>query len=146
MELGARLPAKSAAFVEGEFERAYAEVYGRRPPGVEPEVLSWRVRTSGPKPRITTAARRARGAQAAPTSRTGILTAPATRRPSRRRIYSAERDRFVGAAVLDRYSLEPGAKIIGPAIVEERESTVVIGVGGTGIVDRSGALVVSVDG
>ena len=58
----------------------------------------------------------------------------------------AERDRFLGAAVLNRYSLEPGAKIIGPAIVEERESTVVIGVGGTGIVDRSGALVVSMDG
>ena len=41
---------------------------------------------------------------------------------------------------------EPGAKIIGPAIVEERESTVVIGVGGLGIVDKSGALVVSIDG
>ena len=134
VELGPKLPAKPAAFVEAEFERAYADVYGRRPPGVEPEVLSWRVRTSGPKPRVRTSGR----GQARPAAK--------PRRPSRRKIYSAERGRFVGAAVLDRYSLEPGAKINGPAIVEERESTVVIGVGGRGVVDRSGALVVSVDG
>jgi len=39
--------------------------------------------------------------------------------------------------VYDRYGLAPGATIEGPAIVEERESTAVIGPGGRVRVDET---------
>jgi N-methylhydantoinase A len=165
VELGSELPAKPAAYVEESFERAYSGLYGRRPPGVEPEVLSWRVRTAGPNPRIRTAGGSARVAGGAAQGEDGSgrggggsgsgsgagargsgSGARGARRKARRAIFSPERGGFVEARVIDRYGLEPGATVSGPAVVEERESTVVIGVGGRGIVDRSGSLVVSVDG
>jgi N-methylhydantoinase A/oxoprolinase/acetone carboxylase beta subunit len=44
-------------------------------------------------------------------------------------------DGFHSTAVYDRYALGPGAELRGPAIVEERESTVVIGPRGSARVD-----------
>jgi N-methylhydantoinase A len=51
----------------------------------------------------------------------------------------------VDAAVLDRGDLAPGQAVQGPAVIQETESTVVIGTGGTARVDESGALVVEID-
>ena len=51
-----------------------------------------------------------------------------------RPIYSEERRGLVEADVIDRYALRPGDVVRGPAVVEERESTVVIGVGGVATV------------
>jgi len=53
----------------------------------------------------------------------------------RRPAFFAEAGGFVEAAVYDRYRLGPGASFQGPAIVEERESTAVIGPGGRCRVD-----------
>jgi N-methylhydantoinase A len=50
----------------------------------------------------------------------------------------------VEAAVYDRYRLAPGDRFRGPAVVEERESTMVIGPGSEATVDRVGNLVVEV--
>jgi N-methylhydantoinase A len=41
-------------------------------------------------------------------------------------VYSAGRGEFVETAVYDRYALTPGMTLPGPAIVEERESTLVV--------------------
>ena len=46
--------------------------------------------------------------------------------------------------VYDRYRLGPGATFAGPAIVEERESTTVIGPGATVSVDDQGNLTVEI--
>jgi N-methylhydantoinase A len=40
--------------------------------------------------------------------------------------------------VWDRYRLQPGAVVTGPAVVEERESCAVIGIDGRGVVDEQG--------
>jgi N-methylhydantoinase A/oxoprolinase/acetone carboxylase beta subunit len=45
--------------------------------------------------------------------------------------------------VYDRYQLPPGASFSGPAIIEERESTTVIGPGATIEVDTTRSLSVS---
>jgi N-methylhydantoinase A len=37
---------------------------------------------------------------------------------------------FIETPVHDRYSLPPGTEIAGPAIIEERESTLIVGPGG----------------
>ena len=63
----------------------------------------------------------------------------------RRPVWSAEKDGFVEADVIDRYRLAPGDTVTGPAVVEERESSVVIGVGGRGALDRHGNLRVELD-
>ncbi len=59
-----------------------------------------------------------------------------------RRAYFAERGGFVETPVYDRYALTPGMTLKGPAIVEERESTAVIGPGGRARVDAGLALIV----
>jgi N-methylhydantoinase A/oxoprolinase/acetone carboxylase beta subunit len=43
--------------------------------------------------------------------------------------------------VYDRYALEPGAAFVGPAIVEERESTTIIGPAARVHVDAARTLV-----
>ena len=54
--LGADLPRRRPAErVREAFEAAYAGLYGRQPPGVEPEVLTWRVRVAGPRPVLAAA-------------------------------------------------------------------------------------------
>ncbi|HWN13032.1 MAG TPA: hypothetical protein VNU02_04175, partial [Candidatus Dormibacteraeota bacterium] len=48
---------------------------------------------------------------------------------------------YVETPVYDRYRLDPGARLSGPAIVEERESTTVIGPGALISVDAHRNLV-----
>jgi N-methylhydantoinase A len=125
--LGPALHRQPAGQVRDAFEAAYVRLYGRRPPGVEPEVLTWRVRVSGPRPVL---AGRLDG------------TAPGPARKGSRPVWSEERRAFLDADVWDRYRLAPGARVSGPAVVEERESSAVIGIGGSGVIDAHGNLVV----
>jgi len=127
VELGSALVNDPARQVEEAFEQAYVRLYGRRPPGVEAEVTTWRVRILGPDPRVDVTAAAGRGASL-----------------ERSRSAWFQETGFVETAVHDRYTLRPGREVIGPCVVEERESTVVIGPGGRGKVDRSGSLVVDV--
>jgi N-methylhydantoinase A len=133
--LGAELGPDPARQVEDAFEAAYVSLYERRPPGVEAEVLSWRLRMSGPAPAIA-AAQQADGAGAHPRG------APAGRRP----IWSPEEGGMVDADVVWRAALAAGDVVRGPAVVQEAESTVVIGPAGTGRLAECGALVVTIDG
>jgi N-methylhydantoinase A len=128
VELGPKLGPKPARQVEAAFEEAYVRLYARRPPGVEAEVTTWRVRVSGPAPQLDVAIPRGRATHAA---------------KGTRRAWFAETG-FVETAVIDRYELRRGAKVAGPAVVEERESTMVVGPGGRGSVDGFGCLVVEV--
>ena len=45
----------------------------------------------------------------------------------RRKAYFKDSGGFVDCAVYDRYRLQAGHRIEGPAIIEERESTAVVG-------------------
>jgi N-methylhydantoinase A len=60
----------------------------------------------------------------------------------RRPAYSASNHGFVDHTVYEREELVTGAVVHGPAIVEERESTLIIGDGGRAIVDAYGNLIV----
>ncbi len=130
VSLGDALERRPAAQVEAAFDAAYTGLYGRRPPGVELEVLAWRVRVSGPELPVR------------------LGTGPAAGRAGkgRRPIWSAEKGGFVDARVVDRYRLRPGEVVRGPAVIEERESTAIVGSGGRAQVDGAGNLVVTVDG
>jgi N-methylhydantoinase A len=129
VELGAGLEDDPVRQVEDAFATAYVHLYDRRPPGVEAEVMTWRVRLAGPLPELDVHARRTSGGGA---------------RKGRRKVWFAETDRYKDTAVYDRYRLAPGDVFSGPAVVEERESTMVIGPGADVRVDQVGNLVVQV--
>lgn len=48
--------------------------------------------------------------------------------------------------IYDRYCLRPGDKLFGPALVEERESTLAVPEGATARVAEGGEIVVDLDG
>lgn len=62
----------------------------------------------------------------------------------RRPVYFPETQGFVDCPVYDRYALGAGAAMDGPAIVEERESTIVLIPGSHAMVDRHGNLIVTI--
>ena len=126
-----RLDPSSLVTITGDFEAAYRALYHRLPQGVPIEVLNWRVTVSGPAPDLRLVPEAAAR---------GDSVADAIK--SRRRAYFPEAGGFVDTPVYDRYRLGPGAELVGPGIVEEREATAVIGPGGRVRVDDGLALVV----
>jgi N-methylhydantoinase A len=56
--------------------------------------------------------------------------------------YFEEARGAVPTAVYDRYRLRPGDRVEGPAIIEERESTLVVGPGSRVTMDAHGSLIV----
>ncbi len=116
------------------FEAAYRALYGRIEDELPVEIVSWRVVIRGPYPDIAPMA-----LDAAPDSVSGGADHA---RKGERAIYDGQTRAFVDAGVYDRYLLRPGMEIAGPAIVEERESTLVIPDGARVTIDRHGNLVV----
>ncbi|MDA1090666.1 MAG: hydantoinase/oxoprolinase family protein [Proteobacteria bacterium] len=117
-----------------EMERAflgrYRARYHRTNPGHPIEVVNWRSVVSGPKPDIKLQKFPAgAGARAA--------------LKGHRKVYDIDNGRFIDCPVYDRYALAAGAKIKGPAIVEEVESTVVIGVGARVEADKYNNLIMT---
>lgn len=128
-ELGpAQLPAIHAAF-----EAAYRELYGRLGPPVALEVLSWRVISAGPQPALRLLAP------------DGGTTDAAAARKGLRPAYFPEARGYLETPVYDRYQLAPGTHFVGPAIVEEQESTVIIGPGARCTIDEQRNLVVDLN-
>jgi len=106
------LSARNLGQVKAAFAEEYTRLYTRLYEGAEIQVLNWRVVCSGPAPEVS-AHLRSDGASA-------------SARKAGRDAYFPEAGGFLEAAVYDRYALRPGARIEGPAIVEERESTTVV--------------------
>ena len=100
------------------FKAEYAKTF---PLGVldEPlEIVGWKAEAVGPEPSFG----QRLGIEGAGRSAGATLKG---RRPA----YFAEAGDYVECLVYDRYALKPGETIAGPALVEERESTVVVGTG-----------------
>lgn len=108
--------------VTADFERVYQALYGRTGPNVPLEVVNWRVVASGPKPPI------AFRLPMPPAGRDAAIRGT-------RMAYFPEDGRFIETTVYDRYALAPGDAFAGPAIVEEHESTLVMGARGRARVD-----------
>jgi N-methylhydantoinase A len=116
--------------LQAAFEAVYRELYERLGPAVPLEILNWRVVSTGPRPSVALR-----------------IDAPADTyiaqaRKGERAAYFPEAGGFVGTPIYDRYKLAPGMAFVGPAIVEERESTAIIGPGGRCRIDAQHNLVV----
>jgi N-methylhydantoinase A len=112
--------------IRAAFESEYRRLYGRIEAGLPVEVVGWRVIVSGPTPALKLAPAAIRTGQAAKGSRQAWFGSG-----------------FVEAAILDRSALRPGDVVPGPALVEERESTLVIPPGATATCDDALNLVVA---
>ena len=97
---------------EGFLDR-YDELFGRRITGVPVETVTWRMSASGPTPNVVLNFEGQR-----------LDTGPAEK--GERQVYFHETG-FAPCKVYNRYALSPGSEFRGPAVVEERESTVVAG-------------------
>jgi N-methylhydantoinase A len=114
------------------FFAAYAAAYGDRAfdRAGAVELVHFRLTASRPAAPMQFSPVEASGAEA--------LVALKGRRP----VYFPETGGFCDCAVYDRYRFGGGHRFAGPAVVEERESTVVIPPGSSAAVDRDGNLVV----
>lgn len=97
------------------FHDAYIKLYGRNVSGTDAEVITWRIRASGPKGDVTP------GKMLASSKSSGKAL------KGNRPVYFAEAGGYVDTPVYDHYAMPPGQEVHGPAIVEQRESTVVVG-------------------
>ena len=106
------------------FETAYRRLYSRSIPGVEIEILSWVVAVSAPAE--------------------GDLGAPISERPTqpkpraRRAVFDPDSGDFQEVAIYWRDDLSPGARISGPAVIAEDETSTVVSPRFDARIDRFG--------
>lgn len=120
------LAATHVAELKARFDGVYQELYERLGPPVNVEIINWRVVSSGPKPDV---------ALDITSDQAGATTAADTQKGSRP-AYFPEAGGFTETPIYDRYLMKPGMTFPGPAIVEERESTVIVGPGSQCLIDE----------
>ena len=107
------LNGKDGVTLKAAFERQYEQVYGLRIPNQEAEAITWSVTVS------SSAIKPKRAAKAA--------AKPAPPPRSKRTIYDPALGKQVQAPVYWRFDMLPGARINGPAIIAEDETSTIVG-------------------
>ena len=108
----AELDSQSSGRLTIAFETEYTRLYGRTIPSLEIEILTWSLLVS------------TKGSDGRAIKMSAKSYAPDT--TEFRKLMDAESGEFSDAAVYDRLSLAPGAKIEGPAIITESDTATVI--------------------
>jgi N-methylhydantoinase A/oxoprolinase/acetone carboxylase beta subunit len=120
--------------IRNRFDERYKNLYGRTYPESAVEFINFRVRASLPE-RLLQLPRMEKKEGS-----------PGDAKKGRRKAYSGIAGDFIPFTVYDRYKLFPGAGFQGPAIVEERESTVIVGEDASVLVDEFGFLWIDLEG
>jgi N-methylhydantoinase A len=110
-----------AAMLRAKFEAAYLALYGRTEPSLPVECVSWQVIVAGPRPVVDL-------------TRQGASAEGALQRGTRRAWFGGA---YVETPVLNRLALQPGESVAGPALIEERECTLVLPPGATARCDAA---------
>ena len=121
------VPYESAAGARRAFEELYTRRYGMASPGEPVEATTWRLTAVGRQTPVEL-----------PRFEPGPLA-----EPTRRRAWFPETEGWTETAVYERDALPSGARLRGPAIVEEHESTTVLPPDMEAEVDAYGNLLVS---
>jgi N-methylhydantoinase A len=119
--------AERAAALTRSFQEAYLQLYQRPGPPVPQEIMNWRVAVTGPKPEVRLLVEDLGDAVAVKGTRSA---------------YFPECGGYAQVPVLNRYGMQRGYAFTGPAIVEERESTAIIGLGASCQIDEQWNLIV----
>jgi N-methylhydantoinase A len=133
-EISVELPvrdftAADRSSIATSFEEAYRRLYSRPIPGVEIEILSWVVAISAPPQ--------------------GELATAAAMRPSepkprgRRPVFDPQAGAFADVPIYWRSDLAPGARINGPAVIAEDDTSTVVSALFEAHVDKFGYIVLN---
>jgi N-methylhydantoinase A len=125
------IDAANLAHVPSLFDAAYRAVFGLTLADQALEIVHWRLEASS---------RTAQELQ----RRFVSYGATGAAEKGKRRAFDPDTDAFVQHRVLDRYRLAPGTTFEGPALVEEMESTTVVGSRTRGSVDAQHNLVLEI--
>jgi N-methylhydantoinase A len=99
--------------LKAAFEKLYEQVYGLRIPNQEAEAITWSVTVSS---------------QSQAVKRAGKTPAkPAPFPCGRRQVYDPALGKQVAAPVYWRFDMKPGARVKGPAIIAEDETSTIVG-------------------
>jgi N-methylhydantoinase A len=129
----------SPADLRAQFEAVYRRLYGRDYPEATVETVTWRLLAMGPRPAFRLQHEdRASGQEY---NRDRYDRAAACR--GTRLAYAPELGGMVPFSVYNRNGLCPGEELAGPAIVEERESTAIVGPGATATVHADRTLLIT---
>jgi N-methylhydantoinase A len=103
------------------FRARYAELYTSTHLDTPLVITNWKVEAVGPQPQLQPGYH---------TTEFERIESPSPVTPYKRRdAWFNDADGWVSTPVYKRYTLYPGVEISGPALVEERESTIVVGAG-----------------
>ncbi len=133
-EIAVTLPARAlgaddADVIRAAFERTYETVYGRVIPGVDIEVLSWVVTVGTPTE------------PPAATAETPEATTPEP--AGERTLFDPASGATVTAPVYWRDALAPGARIAGPAVIAEDETSTIVSPAFDAHIDGRGYIVLT---
>jgi N-methylhydantoinase A len=128
-EIAVELPVRAftaadRADIAQRFEAAYGKLYSRALPGVEIEILSWVVSLSAPAE--------------------GRLADPQPEQPSKpkprqhRRVFDPDTGEFRDVPIYWRADLAPGARMHGPAVIAEEETSTMVSASFDARIDRFG--------
>ena len=123
--------------VRRSFERGYTAFYGQLCDGVPLEAVNWRVSVEGPRPDLRQVSER----MAAHDADAGAAARPAAE-PRRRPALFDSACGFVSTPVYQRHLLAADFSTLGPAIIEEAESTTVVPPGWSVAAGAGGCLLV----
>ena len=111
------------------FELEYSRLYGRSVPGQQPEVLSWTISVTAPKP-ITKVAY------------TNVNATADTISVGKRKLFDPGTSEFLEAAVYNRYDLSQDSSVDGPAVIIESQTTTIVSKGYSVSANNYGHLVI----
>lgn len=132
-EISVRLPPgllgpSSLEAIQAGFDAEYTLRYQRTSSGLPMETVTWRIVASGPEPHFV------------PRQTVQMGEGPAKK--GERGVFFPGGGGVQRVPVFNRYRLSPGTSMPGPAIIEEKESTAVIGMGSHIHVDGFGNLII----
>jgi len=117
-----------AAVFRKLFDDAYQRFFDRLIDGLDVEIVSWSLRASSPTPPVDPIA--------------AVEVTGDAQVSGSRRIFESAKGEFVEASVVSRAALRPGDRVLGPAIVTERETTTIITAGRQAVMQSDGCLLI----
>ena len=120
--------------ISDSFRARYGELYNVLNPGFAVEILNWRLKAAGPARNLSLVAHATDGAD--------LTAAHRDSRP----VYFSEFGEAVETPVFDHARLSQGTTFRGPAIIEQRETTTVVGPDDSVLVDELGSLLIALRG
>ena len=115
-----------AGVFQSLFEADYTTLFGRTVEGMDVEITVWAVNATTPP---------ARTAQVAAAPRAGAATTASTRP-----VFDPALGHVVDASVVDRAAITPGQTVVGPALITEDETTIVVPASRTATAQADGTI------